>query len=164
MATDLFLIRKNQTFAKYTQVEGISLTATTTQVISGVTGTESTNIITLPVGMTAPVLGSIVYFSALTGGSGLSTNRMYYVIEPSSNTFQVADTPSGSAINFTSNVTAARKPSSAARERPSSEVPRTTSSTPPSNGPWRRQRCRLAASEAKGSHDDDGFAVGVASW
>lgn len=107
MATDLFLIRKNQTFAKYTQVEGISLTSTTTQVISGVTGTESTNIITLPVGMTTPALGSIVYFSALTGGSGLSTNRMYYVLSPSGNDFKLAETPGGTEVNFTTNVTAA---------------------------------------------------------
>lgn len=107
MATDLFLIRKNQTFAKYSQVEGVSLTSSTTSVISGVTGTESTNTITLPVGILPPVLGSIVYFSSITGGTGLATNRMYYVLAPSSSTFQLADTPSGSAINFSSNVTAA---------------------------------------------------------
>jgi len=107
MATDLFLIRKNQTFAKYSQVEGISLTSSTTSIISGVTGVTSTDIISLPVGVAAPNAGTIVYFSSLTGGSGLTVSRMYYVLSPSGSTFQISTTPSGSAADLGSNITAA---------------------------------------------------------
>lgn len=107
MATDLFLIRKNQTFAKYSQVEGISLTSSTTSIISGVTGVTSTDIISLPAGVAAPNAGTIVYFSSLTGGSGLTVSRMYYVLSPSGSTFQISTTPSGSAADLGSNITAA---------------------------------------------------------
>lgn len=105
MATDLFLIRKNQTFAKYSQVEGVSLTSSTTYATSGITGNATTNVLTGTI--TAPAAGSLVYFSALTGGSGLSTNQMYYVLSPSGNDFKLTETPGGSEVNFTTNVTAA---------------------------------------------------------
>lgn len=105
MATDLFLIRKNQTFAKYSQVEGVSLTSSTTYATSGITGNATTNVLTGTI--TAPAAGSLVYFSALTGGSGLSTNQMYYVLSPSGNDFKLAETPGGAEVNFTTNVTAA---------------------------------------------------------
>lgn len=105
MATDLFLIRKNQTFAKYSQVEGISLTSSTTYATSGITGNATTNFLTGTIA--APAAGSLVYFSALTGGTGLSTNQMYYVLSPSGNDFKLTETPGGSEVNFSSNVTAA---------------------------------------------------------
>lgn len=52
--------------------------------------------------------GDPVYFSALTGGAGLSINTVYYVIAANlgATTFQVATTPGGSAVNFTTDITA----------------------------------------------------------
>lgn len=54
------------------------------------------------------VAGDRVVFTALTGGAGLSTNREYYVIAANlaANTFQVSTTLGGSAVNFTSDITA----------------------------------------------------------
>jgi len=47
-----------------------------------------------------------VIFSAITGGAGLSVNTVYFVRNPSGNTFQLSTTSGGSAINFTTNITA----------------------------------------------------------
>lgn len=105
MATDLFLIRKNQTFAKYSQVEGVSLTSSTTYATAGITGNSTTNFLTGTIA--APAAGSLVYFSALTGGTGLLTNQMYYVISPSGNDFKLTKTPEGAEVDFTTPVTAA---------------------------------------------------------
>ena len=51
--------------------------------------------------------GSILVFSALTGGSGLSTATRYYVVNAGSSTFQLAATLGGAAIAFSSDITAA---------------------------------------------------------
>jgi hypothetical protein len=104
MPTDIYLIRKNQNFAKYKQAEEVTLTATPSYSTAGITGNATTDVLTGTVD--APAAGSLVYFASITGGSGLSANRMYSVINPSGLTFQLADTPSGSAINFTTNITA----------------------------------------------------------
>jgi hypothetical protein len=47
-----------------------------------------------------------VIFSAITGGAGLSANTVYFVHNPSGNTFQLSTTSGGAAINFTTNITA----------------------------------------------------------
>ena len=47
-----------------------------------------------------------VIFSAITGGAGLSANTVYFVRNPSGNTFQLSTTSGGAAINFTTNITA----------------------------------------------------------
>lgn len=49
-----------------------------------------------------------VRFTSLTGGTGLSTNTAYYVIAGNlaATTFQVSTTLGGSAVNFTSDITA----------------------------------------------------------
>jgi hypothetical protein len=47
-----------------------------------------------------------VIFSAITGGTGLSANTVYFVRNPSGNTFQLSTTSGGAAINFTTNITA----------------------------------------------------------
>lgn len=54
------------------------------------------------------VLGDEVVFTALTGGAGLTTNRVYYVIAANlaTDTFQVSATPGGSAVDFSTNITA----------------------------------------------------------
>jgi hypothetical protein len=52
--------------------------------------------------------GDRVVFTSLTGGAGLSTNREYYVIASglTANAFKVSATLGGSAVNFTTDVTA----------------------------------------------------------
>lgn len=50
--------------------------------------------------------GDEVYFTALTGGAGLELHRRYYVIASTTNDFNVSLTPGGSAVDFTSNITA----------------------------------------------------------
>lgn len=52
------------------------------------------------------VNGDRIRFSALTGGAGLAVGTDYYVIASAANTFQVALTPGGAIVNFTSNITA----------------------------------------------------------
>lgn len=54
------------------------------------------------------VAGDRVVFSSLTGGAGLTTNREYYVIAANlaDTTFQVSTTAGGSAVNFTTDITA----------------------------------------------------------
>jgi hypothetical protein len=47
-----------------------------------------------------------VVFSAITGGAGLAANTVYFVRNPSGNTFQLSTTSGGAAINFTTNITA----------------------------------------------------------
>ena len=47
-----------------------------------------------------------VIFSAITGGTGLAANTVYFVRNPSGNTFQLSTTSGGAAINFTTNITA----------------------------------------------------------
>jgi hypothetical protein len=46
-----------------------------------------------------------VIFTAITGGAGLSANTVYFVRNPSGNTFQLSTTSGGAAINFTTNIT-----------------------------------------------------------
>lgn len=50
--------------------------------------------------------GDPVQFTALTGGAGLTVGRTYYAIATSTNTFQVALTPGGVAVNFSSDISA----------------------------------------------------------
>ena len=52
--------------------------------------------------------GDQVVFTALTGGAGLSINTPYYVIAANlaSTTLQVSATPGGSAVNFSTDITA----------------------------------------------------------
>lgn len=54
------------------------------------------------------VIGQKVIFTALTGGAGLSTGTVYYVLATNfgSTTFQVGLSAGGAAINFTTDITA----------------------------------------------------------
>jgi len=51
--------------------------------------------------------GDQVMFTALTGGSNLDTDTVYFVINKLTDSFQLALTPSGSAVSFGSDITAA---------------------------------------------------------
>jgi hypothetical protein len=54
------------------------------------------------------VAGQAVKFLTLTGGAGLTAGNTYYVISANlaAQTFQVSATPGGSAVNFTTDITA----------------------------------------------------------
>lgn len=54
--------------------------------------------------------GDEVVFTELTGGAGLTVGQVYYVIAANlaANTFQVSATAGGSAVNFTSDITAGK--------------------------------------------------------
>lgn len=47
----------------------------------------------------------VVYLTDLVGGAGLTASTPYYVIGTAANTFQVATTPGGSAVDITTNYT-----------------------------------------------------------
>jgi len=52
--------------------------------------------------------GDAVVFTALTGGTGLTAGQVYWVIAANltADDFQVSETPGGSAVNFTADITA----------------------------------------------------------
>jgi len=70
-----------------------------------VTATASTD----NIGSTAHGLtdGDSVIFTSLTGGAGLSTNMPYYVVSAATNTFKVSLTKGGTAIDITTDASAA---------------------------------------------------------
>lgn len=53
-------------------------------------------------------IGDAVVFTALTGGTGLTAGRVYWVVATShaANTFRVAATPGGAALDFTTDISA----------------------------------------------------------
>lgn len=71
---------------------------------TGVTGVAATDVITLNGHGFAN--GDTVKFSALTGGAGLSTGTVYFVRDRAANTFKLAATAGGVAIDFTTDITA----------------------------------------------------------
>jgi hypothetical protein len=68
--------------------------------ITGVTGVTSTDTFT-------KTAHGLVVLSGLTGGSGLVAGDPYFVVSTAANTFQLALTPGGSAVDLGSDVTAA---------------------------------------------------------
>jgi hypothetical protein len=91
------------TFAKQEGVIDVFLSGSQTAYAS-VTGNATTNVVTIT-GATL-VNGMQVTFTSLTGGSGLNTGTAYYVIAASGATCQLSLTEGGSAIDFTTNITA----------------------------------------------------------
>jgi hypothetical protein len=69
-----------------------------------VTGVSATDIITSA--GHGFLNGNQVVFSGLTGGAGLSAGTTYYVINATTNTFQVSTTWGGPAVDFTTDITA----------------------------------------------------------
>jgi hypothetical protein len=68
------------------------------------TGNSTTNVITISTGSLAN--GNVIIFTALTGGSALSTNTPYYVINYSSQTFNVSLTSGGGTFAIGSTISA----------------------------------------------------------
>jgi len=69
-----------------------------------VTGAAATDIFTAAAH--GYIVGDVVQFSGLTGGAGISTSVAYYVGDVTTNTFRVATTPGGTALDFTTDLTA----------------------------------------------------------
>lgn len=102
--TNLYLIRNNNlTWAKYANVVDVFLSTKETPYTS-VSGNSGTNVVTIT-GATL-VNGMILTFTSLTGGSGVTVNTPYYVINASAATCKLAKTPGGSAVALGTNITA----------------------------------------------------------
>jgi hypothetical protein len=86
-------------FQPFTGTAGAAVTITTSAAADDIVDTTTAHNF---------VAGDRVVFTALTGGTGLTTNREYYVIATSlaAQTFRVADTVGGAGINFTTDITA----------------------------------------------------------
>jgi hypothetical protein len=82
---------------------GVAIRAASTS-FATVTGAASTDTVTAT--GSALVAGQIVRFSSITGGTGLSASTDYYVVSPSGASFSLATTSGGTAINFTTDITA----------------------------------------------------------
>lgn len=81
----------------------IAIPATTDPAFTGATGTAATDRINKTAhGLLA---GDRIYLTALTGGVGLGLNTNYYVINPTTNDFQISLTSGGVAVNFTTDAT-----------------------------------------------------------
>ncbi len=102
--TNLYLIRNNNlTWAKYANVVDVFLSTKETPYTS-VSGNSGTNVVTIA--GASLVNGMIVTFTSLTGGSGVTVNTPYYVINASAATCKLAQTQGGSAVALGTNITA----------------------------------------------------------
>lgn len=83
----------------------IAIPATTDPAYTGATASAATDLVTKT--SHGLIVGDRVYFTALTGGSGLALNTTYYVIAAglTTNAFAVSLTAGGAAINITSDGT-----------------------------------------------------------
>lgn len=70
-----------------------------------VTGTQSSNTVNVP--GSSFTAGMALTFLALTGGAGLVANTLYYIVNPIGTSIQLATSQGGTAINFTTDITAA---------------------------------------------------------
>lgn len=71
--------------------------------LTAVTGVTSTDVFTKNAHGMAN--GMAVILSGLTGGSGLSANKVYFVVAQAANTFQLSETSGGSAADLGTDVT-----------------------------------------------------------
>lgn len=102
--TTLYLIRSsNLTYAKQESVVDVFLSSKGTAYAS-VTGVASTDVVTITGATLAN--GMLVTLTSLTGGSGASTGVGYYAIDASGATCKLSLTPGGTAVNFTTDITA----------------------------------------------------------
>jgi len=85
-------------------LSGSTFQLSTTPLYSGVTGVASTDVITAAGHIFTN--NQLVQFTALTGGSGLTTSTDYYVRDIVGSTFKLAASSGGAAIDFTTNITA----------------------------------------------------------
>lgn len=103
-STTLYLIRANNlTYAKQEGIVDVYLSGGSTS-YGSVSGVAATDVITIP-GATIND-GMQVVFTQITGGAGLTANTAYFAINSSGSTCKLAQTPGGSAINFTTTISA----------------------------------------------------------
>lgn len=96
----------SETLAERQGAAGDVVVYTSSVVATGVTGVTSTDTLTKAAHPLAN--GKTVIFSALTGGSGLVLGQRYYVINATTNTFQLAAAVGGTtAVDLGSDITAA---------------------------------------------------------
>jgi hypothetical protein len=82
----------------------IDATFTTSVLVTGATGQNTGDTITKAThGLT---LNTRVTLIGVTGGTGLTANQTYYVVDPQTNTFQVSLTSSGAAVAITADYSA----------------------------------------------------------
>ena len=101
MASDLYLIRKDRRFAKYSDIEALDVTGAQL-VYQKVTGVASSDTIGIPGNILQNDYG--IVFTQLEGGAGLELNQTYYVINQSGSVFQVSLTQGGPAVTFTTDI------------------------------------------------------------
>ena len=101
-AGTIFLIRETQIFIPYTGCTNVEVTSTPVA-YGSVTGLETTDVISVP-GST-PVEGDTWVFTALVGGSSLTTGVRYFVRDVSGSDFKLAEYQGGPAIGFTTDIT-----------------------------------------------------------
>lgn len=70
-----------------------------------VTGAQATDLFTKVAHGLAASAG-VQFVGTLAGGAGLAIGTQYYVLSPAADTFQLALTPGGAAVNFTTDLTA----------------------------------------------------------
>jgi hypothetical protein len=102
-ASDIYLYRKDRRWQKCSKVLEVFLSGSQTAYAS-VTGNATTNVVTITGATLAN--GMQATFTNIVGGSGLTANTAYYVIAASGATCQLSLTQGGSAIDFTTNITA----------------------------------------------------------
>jgi hypothetical protein len=85
-------------------LEPVDVTFAETTVVTGATGVASTNVIT-STGHDL-VNAERIYFTALTGGTGLVVGTAYYVISSATDTFKVSLTSGGAEVDFTVDLSA----------------------------------------------------------
>lgn len=112
MATDLYLIRKNQTWTKYSKVEDVRLTSSLTgQSVFGITGSSSTNLIQFPVGTPPPQAGTSLVFTSVLPltGTGILVGTVYYIGSVNGNYVSLYTVSNGlqTPVDVTANITAA---------------------------------------------------------
>ena len=101
-SVDNAVLRADGTGGNTTQTSGLIVDDAV--VPYSVTGDAATDVITATGHIYAT--NQTVIFSAIAGGAGLAANTVYFVRNPSGNTFQLSTTSGGAAINFTTNITA----------------------------------------------------------
>lgn len=77
-----------------------------THVSLAATGVASIDVVTATGNAYADLMP--VYFESLAGGTGLVINTIYFVRDRATDTFKLAATPGGAAINFTTDISAAQ--------------------------------------------------------
>lgn len=103
MASDIYFYRKDRRWQKVTKVTEVTLTGSR-GTYSTVTGDETTDTVTIT--GSSLLDGATLIFTSITGGAGLTTGTTYYLINTSGSACKLSTSPGGSAVDFTTAITA----------------------------------------------------------